>query len=191
MTDSDPKIPVDLKQAIRENESSFRWLGIVLIVLGVLAILFPLVASIAAKVMLGWFLLITGAVMLWHAFQARSWRPALWLGLIGALQLAVGVYLAFFPLTGLIGLTVLLAMLFLVQGGIELALAWQHRPGHGMDDNSWIWLGLSGAITILLALLLMAGLPGTALWALGLLIGLNFLSSGISFVMLAGAARTL
>ena len=77
------------------------------------------------------------------------------------------------------------------QGGIELALAWQHRPGHGMDDNSWIWLGLSGAITILLALLLMAGLPGTALWALGLLIGLNFLSSGISFVMLAGAARTL
>lgn len=189
MTDHHTNPPTDLAEAVRQNASRFRWLGIALIVLGVLAILFPLVASIAAKVMLGWFLLVTGALMLWHAFQAAGWRPALLSGLIGLLQLAAGVYLAFFPLTGLIGLTALLAVLFVVQGGMELGLSWQHRPGHGRDDNGWIWLGLSGVVSLVLGVLLILGLPGTALWALGLILGINFLTSGLSFVMLAGVDR--
>lgn len=186
-----PELPSDLRKAIRENASRFRWLGIVLMVLGGLAILFPLFASIAIKVMLGWFFLLTGAAVLWHAFQARSWSPALLSGLIGVLHLALGVYLAFFPLTGLLGLTVLLSVVLLLQGAIELSLSWQHRPGHGMDGPGWAWMGVSGAISILLGVLIMAGLPGTALWALGLLVGINFLSSGLSFVMLARSAENL
>jgi uncharacterized membrane protein HdeD (DUF308 family) len=189
MTDHHTNPPTDLAEAVRQNAGRFRWLGVALIVIGVLAILFPLVASIAAKVMLGWFLLVTGALVLWHAFQAAGWRPAVLSGLIGLLQLAAGVYLAFFPLTGLIGLTALLAALFVVQGGMELGLSWQHRPGHGRADKGWIWLGLSGVVSLVLGILLILGLPGTALWALGLILGINFLTSGLSFVMLAGADR--
>ncbi|MWD28870.1 HdeD family acid-resistance protein [Aquicoccus sp. SCR17] len=184
-------LPSGLKQAVRENASRFRWLGIALIVLGILAILFPLVASVATKLLIGWIFLLSGAALLWHAFQARGWQPAVLSGLIGLLQLAVGVYLAFFPLTGLVGLTLILAVVFMVQGAVELALSWQHRPGQGNDGPGWVWMGLSGLISLALGMLLTAGLPGTALWAIGLLLGINLLSSGISFVALASAANRL
>ena len=191
MSDPDPstepkaQLPGDLIIAIRDNAGTFRWLGIVLIGLGVLAILFPLIASIAVKVMVGWFFLLTGGAVLWHAFQARDWSGRLWSGLIGLLHLAAGVYLAFFPFTGLVGLTVFMAIVFLVQGGVELGLSWQHRPGHGNEGPGWAWMGLSGLISAGLGMLLLAGLPGTAAWALGLILGINFVSSGVSFVALA------
>lgn len=183
-----PDLTSELKQAVRENATRFRWLGVALIVLGLLAILFPLVASVATKILIGWVFLIAGALVLWHAFQSRSWRPAILSGLVGLLQLAVGVYLAFFPLTGLLGLTVLVSVVFLVQGVVELALSWQHRPGHGNEGPGWVWMGISGLISLALGLLLLAGLPGTALWAIGLLLGINALSTGISFLALASTA---
>ncbi|WP_246003754.1 HdeD family acid-resistance protein [Histidinibacterium lentulum] len=123
-----PRPPDEVLAAIRAHRGRFRWLGLLLAVAGVLAILFPFVASIAAKVMIGWFLLIAGAVTLWHAFQARGWGDALLSALIGVLQLAAGVYLAFFPLTGLVGLTILLGALFAAQGVIEGAMALRSRP---------------------------------------------------------------
>ena len=178
-------LPGDMIGVLRDKAGTFRWLGIALIVMGALAILFPVVASVAVKLMIGWMLLLTGALVLWHAFQAREWSGALMSGLIGVLHLAAGVYLAFFPLTGLIGLTVLLAVIFAIQGAVEIGLSWQHRPGHGNEGPGWVWMGLSGAVSLGLAVLLLLGLPGTALWALGLMLGINFLSSGIGFVTLA------
>ena len=173
----------DLLAAIRTHRNRFTWLGISLIVVGLAAILFPLIFSIVAKVLVGWVLLVGGAAMLWHAFQARDWASALQSGAIGVLYLAMGVYLAFFPLTGLIGLTALLGVIFLLQGGVEAAMALRHRPRRG-----WGWLALSGAASVLLGVLLIAGLPQTALWALGLMLGINLVSSGVSFVALARGA---
>jgi len=178
MTDTD--LTPELLDRIRSHRGRFRWLGVALIVLGVLAIVFPLVASIAAKVMIGWFLLLTGGAVLWHAFQTRAWRDALLSGLIGLLHLAAGVYLAFFPLTGLVGLTLLVGVLFGVQGAIELSLALRHRPNTG-----WGWMAFSGAASLVLAVLLILGLPGSALWAIGLLVGINFVSSGVAFLSLS------
>lgn len=173
-----PDLPDELLDDIREHRGRFRWLGIGLVIAGILAVLFPLVASIAAKVMIGWFLLVVGGVTLWHAFQARSWQDAALSGLIGVLHLAAGVYLAFFPLTGLVGLTVLLAILFGIQGAIEIAMARRQKsPGR--------WMMISGIASLVLAVLLIVGLPGSALWALGLMLGINFLSSGIAFLALA------
>lgn len=188
MTDPDHRSPpaIDgdtLTRIVHEHRKRFTWLGVILIVLGVLAVLFPLIASITAKTMVGWFFLLTGASVLYHAFQARDWSSALWSGAVGVLHLAVGVYLAFFPLTGLIGLTLLVGVAFLVQGGFEGVMAMRHRPRPG-----WLWLGFSGLASVILGVLLIGGLPGTALWALGLLLGLNFLSSGLSFIALARSA---
>ncbi|KAA9008017.1 HdeD family acid-resistance protein [Histidinibacterium aquaticum] len=180
MTDPGHTPTEDLLGHVREHRGRFRWLGIALIVAGIAAILFPFVASIAAKVMVGWLLLITGGVTLWHAFQSRSWREALLSGLVGLLNLAAGGYLAFFPLTGLVALTLLLGLLFGLQGGVEVAMAWRHRPG-----QNWGWMMASGIAAIALALLLLLGLPGTALWALGLFLGINFISSGAAFLALS------
>ncbi|EPX82033.1 hypothetical protein Salmuc_02398 [Salipiger mucosus DSM 16094] len=184
-------MPSDLQRAIKQNAKTFQWMGVALIVIGLLAIVFPLFASIAIKVLLGWLFLVSGAVLLWYAFQARSWTPAVLTGLIGVLYLAGGVYLSFFPTTGLVGLTVLMAIVFVAQGIFELAMSWQHRPGHGNAGPGWAWAGLSGVVSLVLGVLLLAGLPGTALWALGLFLGINLLTSGISFVALARTAGRL
>lgn len=174
---------IDIMEAVREYRGRFRAVGIVLIILGALAILFPLVFSVAAKVALGWIFLLTGAVLLYHAFQVRAWQSALWSGVIAVLHLALGVYLAFFALTGLVGLTLLIGFAFLLQGVVEGMIALQHRPANG-----WGWLAANGIVSMALAVLLIAGLPGTALWAIGVLLGVNFLSSGIAFLALAQIA---
>jgi uncharacterized membrane protein HdeD (DUF308 family) len=180
---ADPTPPATLLSIVRKNRSRFRWIGIALVVLGVLAILFPLVFSIAAKIGLGWFFLITGGLMLWHAFQAKEWGPALWSGLTALLHLALGVYLAFFALTGLVGLTLFLGFAFILQGAFEGMMALRHRP-----ETGWGWLMTNGVVTAVLGVLLIIGLPGTALWGIGLLMGINFLMSGVAFLSLTAAA---
>lgn len=172
-----------MTQTVRAHRTRFTVLGIGLIVLGFLAIVFPLLSSIAVKLVIGWFFLMTGAAVLFSAFQLRQWQSALWAGLIGVLQLAAGVYLAFFPLTGLIGLTFFTGLVFLMQGAAEAAIAWQYRPRSG-----WIWLGFSAVASVGLGVILIAGLPETALWALGIFLGINLISSGASFVALARTA---
>lgn len=93
------------------------------------------------------------------------------------MHLALGVYLGFFALTALMGIV------FLFQGAFEAVMAAQHRPQKGRG-----WLALNGAATLILGVLLIAGLPGTALWTIGLFLGLNFLTTGIAFVALSQAA---
>ena len=133
----------DIIDAVRQCRDRFRQVGYVLIALGVLAILFPLVFSIAAKAVLGWVFMLTGAALLYHAFQAKGWPSAIWSGLIAVMHLALGVYLGFFALTGLVGLTALMGIVFLFQGAFEAVMAAQHRPQKG-----WGWLALNGAATI-------------------------------------------
>ncbi len=171
-------------KAVKDKAPLFRKWGIALIVIGVLAILFPLVFSIAAKTLLGWIFLLSGAAILWHAFQAREWRAAILSGIIALMHLVLGVYLGLFALTGLVGLTFLLGVVFLCQGGVEGLMAFQHRP-----EKGWGWLAVNGAATAILGVFLIAGLPGTAMWAIGLMLGLNFLMSGIALVALASAAE--
>ncbi len=180
---TNPTTKPDIMDAVRNFRSRFRNVGYVMIAIGVLAILFPLVFSIAAKALLGWVFLLTGAALLYHAFQAKGWQSAIWSGLIAVMHIALGVYLGFFALTGLVGLTALMGVMFLIQGGFEGVMALQHRPRQG-----WGWLAFNGTATLILGVLLLAGLPGTALWAIGLFLGLNFLTSGIAFVALARAA---
>ncbi|KJZ19792.1 HdeD family acid-resistance protein [Loktanella sp. S4079] len=167
-------------EALFKLRREFRNAGYVLIALGALAILFPLFFSIAAKVLLGWLFLLTGAALLYHAFQAKHWESALWSGAIAVMHLALGVYLAFFALTGLIGLTILLGGALLIQGMLETYIARQHRGRAGAR-----WLVANGVITLLLGVLLIVGLPGTALWAIGVMLGVNFLTTGLALVILA------
>ena len=180
MTDPIPGLLPSVMDAVRANRGRFRNVGIVMIIVGALAIVFPLVFSVVAKVALGWVFLITGAALLWHAVQSRGWRSGLLAGLIALLHLALGVYLAFFALTGLVGLTLLLGAVFLMQGVAEGMIAVQHRP-----EKGWGWLAVNGIVTLALGVLLIAGLPGTAMWAIGVMLGVNFISTGIAMMALS------
>lgn len=162
------------------------WLGIALIVLGLLAILFPLATTIAAKVFIGWLFLFAGAFQIWQAFSIREWGGFLWNLLIGVMYFLVGGWLAFDPFAGIIGLTVLLAFTFILQGIMEAAIANNLRPKDG-----WGWMMFSGLVGVLAGILIIAGLPSTATWAVGLMVGLNMMSSGFAFFALGSAAKKL
>lgn len=174
----------ETKQLISEKWGWFLALGIVLILAGIAAIAFPLLSSIAAKLVLGWLFIIGGVMMIVHAFQAPGWSGFLWELLIGILYAVVGGYLAFFPLSGLLTLTVLIAALFIAEGIFEAIMAFRVRPHEG-----WVWLLLSGIAALAVGVIIAMGLPESAIWAIGLLVGINLLFSGWSYVFLALAGR--
>jgi uncharacterized membrane protein HdeD (DUF308 family) len=172
------------RRQIADNWGWFLALGIVLIIAGVAAIAFPLLSTIATKIALGWIFLIAGAFIVVHAFPIRQWQGFLLSLLIGALYLVAGACLAFTPFAGVVALTILLAALFLAEGVLELIMAVRIRPHEG-----WGWLLLSGLVAIAVGALIAAELPSSAAWAIGLLTGINLLSSGASFAALALAGR--
>ena len=175
---------LETRKLITEKWGWFLALGIVLVVAGLAAIAFPFLSTIAAKIMLGWLFLIGGVVMILHAFNAPGWKGFIWELLIGILYLVAGAYLSFFPLTGLVTLAILLAALFIAEGVAEVIMAFQVRPHEG-----WGWLLLSGIAALAVGVMIGMDLPGSATWALGLLVGINLIFSGWSYVFLALAGR--
>jgi len=172
-----------MQAAIAENRTWFMVLGLALIVLGAIAIGFPLVTTIAAKVFLGWLFLVGGIVQIFHAFSTQKWSEFFLNLLIGAVYLLAGAWLAFLPLAGLLTLTAFLAAMFILQGALEASMAFRLRPREG-----WIWMLLAGIIGIAVGVLIIAELPSSATWAIGLLVGINMISSGFAYFFLAMAA---
>lgn len=177
-------VPAD--DAVARNRTWFIILGVVFIILGAFAIAFPLTVTIAAKVVLGWLFLIGGIAQIIHAFSTQNWSQFflnLWVGVVYAL---VGGWLAFLPLAGIVTLTVLLAAMFIAQGVLEFSMGFRLRPLPG-----WVWMLISGTVAIVVGVLLLAGLPSSALWAIGLLVGINMISSGFAYLILALVAGRL
>lgn len=169
---------------IKQNWGWFLALGIVFVLAGLAAIAFPLLSTIATKIALGWIFLAGGVLMILHAFSASGWRGFLLGLLIGVLYVVAGGWLAFFPFTGIITLTILLAALFLAEGVLEVIMAFRVRPHEG-----WAWLLLSGLVAIAVGVMIAMQLPSSAAWAIGLLTGINLLMTGASFIALALAGR--
>ena len=169
---------------IKENWGWFLALGIVFVLAGLGAIAFPLVSTIAAKIALGWIFLAGGVLMIVHSFSSSRWQGFLLGLLIGVLYVFAGGWLAFFPFTGIITLTILLAALFLAEGVLEAIMAFRVRPHEG-----WGWLLLSGLVAAAVGVMIAMELPSSATWAIGLLTGVNLLMTGVSFVVLALAGR--
>ncbi len=170
-------------KAVQDNKRWFMVLGIILIVVGFAAILFPWVSSLSATLFVGWLLVIGGVIQIFHAFKVQGWSGFLWQLLIGILETAAGLVLLVFPLAGVIALTVFLAAMFLAEGLLRIIFAFRIKPHAG-----WGWMLAGGILSAAVGVLLWAELPGSALWALGLLVGINFLMAGWTLVMLAAGA---
>ena len=173
----------DFTQAVRESRGLFIAAGVLLLIIGVGAIVFPFVSTISATLLIGAVLVIGGLVQVFHAFGAKGWGGFAWQLVIGLLEAVFGLILLAFPLAGVVALTIFLAAMFFVEGVVRSVFAFQMRP-----EGGWGWVLLSGIAAIVVGLLLWAELPGSALWAIGLLVGINFIMAGWSSIMLASAA---
>jgi uncharacterized membrane protein HdeD (DUF308 family) len=159
-------------------------LGILMIILGVLAIGAPTYATLAVQAALGWILIIGGIAEGIHAFMAQGWRGFLLELLSAILYIAVGILLLVNPVTGALALTVVLAVFLVVEGLFKAIMALRVR-----DHRGWGWILASGILSILLGVLIWAEWPASGLWVIGLLVGIQLLFTGWSLVMLALAAR--
>jgi uncharacterized membrane protein HdeD (DUF308 family) len=177
---------LEARRHFHEHWGWFLALGIVLVIAGIAAIAFPFLSTIAAKIAIGWIFLIAGIAEIIHGFFVPRWSGFFWNVLIGLLYLLVGGWLAFFPLTGILTLTIVIAALFIAEGIMELIMGFRLRPHEG-----WGWLIFSGLVAIAAGALIAFNLPSSAVWALGLLAGINLLFSGWSFIFLALSGRRL
>lgn len=162
--------------------------GIVLVVLGALAIIIPPIATLAVTILVGWLLLISGVLGLIMTFWMRS-APGFWWSLISAiLGIVAGGLLVARPAVGAVSLTLVLIVYFVIEGVASIMFAIEHRralPG------SWGWMLVSGIVDLVLSALIFAGLPSTAAWAIGLLVGINLIFGGISLAAMALSARRI
>jgi len=175
-----------LTASIREHWVLFLVEGIVLVVLGILAIVVPVIATLAVAIFLGWLFLISGIVGLVTTFMARQ-MPGFWWALLSAvLAIAAGLVLLAWPVSGAVSLTLLLIVFFTIEGVLTIMYAIEHKREL---SGRWGWMLASGIIDLVLAAMILAGLPGTAAWALGLLVGINMLFGGASMIAMALHAR--
>ena len=162
---------------------SVLW-GVLLIVLGAVAIASPMIAAVAVNVVVAWLLVVAGIAHLAVAFHTRAAGSAVWRTLVGLAYVAFGVYLVVHPVIGVASLTLLLGSLFLVEGILDVALYFQLRAVGAAG-----WFLLDGIVTLLLGLLIYLQWPSSSAWAIGTLVGASLIISGVSRVMMSLAVR--
>jgi uncharacterized membrane protein HdeD (DUF308 family) len=151
--------------------------GVVLSVLGLVAVVFPFVTGVSISIALGALLVVGALFHVAHAFNAGGWRGFMLQVLLAAVYTVAGIGLLANPVLGLATLTLLLVGYFVADGVVEILLGVRLRGEPGAT-----WLVVSGVVSLVLAGLLWVGFPSTAAWAVGLLFGISLLSSGLSMV---------
>ena len=180
------KLQSEMSAAVRGHWKAFLIEGIVLVVLGLAAMIVPPLASLAVTIFLGWMFLISGVVGLALTFWTRG-MPGFWWSLISAaLALVAGLVLLAQPVQGTLTLTIVVGAYFLAEGVATIMYALEHRREL---SERWQWLLVGGIMDLLIAAIIITGLPGSALWAVGLLVGINLLFGGATLIGVALAAR--
>jgi len=173
-------------RVLRGHWKLFLIEGVILAVLGLLAVAVPMVAGLAVTILFGWLFLASGIVGLYTTFAMRN-APGFWWSLLsGVLGVVVGLWLLIQPAAGLVSLTYLLIAFFIIEGIATIMFALDHRAAL---SGRWGWMLTSGIIDLILAAIILAGLPGTIAWALGLIVGINMIFGGASMIGMALAAH--
>lgn len=143
-------------------------------------------AAVAINAVIAWLIVLGGAVHLVLAFHAHGAGSVVWKALVGLAYIAFGGYLLMHPLLGVASLTLLLASLFLIEGVLDIVLYAKLRPARGAS-----WVLFDGLVTLLLSLLIWIHWPSSSAWAIGTLVGVSMIMSGVARVMMSLAVRRL
>jgi uncharacterized membrane protein HdeD (DUF308 family) len=174
--------------AIHAHSRFFLAEGIILIILGLAAILVPLIATLTFTIFFGWLLMISGVVGLISTLKMRP-APGFWWSLVSAiLAIVVGGLLIAWPVRGALSLTLVLIAFFLIEGIATIMFAIEYRRSL---PARWGWMVASGVVDLILAALIFAQFPSSALWAIGLLLGINMVFGGTTLIVMALDARRL
>ncbi len=168
---------------LAEHRGWFRAVGAAWIALGLLAVAVPLAASIATELLIGVLLLVGGSGQVVQAFRAHGWGGRVLSLALGVLYAFAGLVLLGSPLQGLLTLTVVLAACLLAGGIGKTVLALRLRPAPG-----WGSFLLSGLLAVALGTMLWLGLPSTAPWAIGTLVGIDMIFAGAALLGVSRAA---
>lgn len=164
---------------------SIAW-GVLLIVVGILALLMPEIAAMATVLTFAWLMIFAGAVELIHSFQTRHGAGFGWELVAGVITLALGLLVLFFPIAGIATLALWIGILIFAGGIVRLIFAFRVRPAKG-----WVWVLVDGILSIVIGGLIAWGWPGSSIAFIGLLTGFWLLFSGFWRIMLDGRASSL
>jgi uncharacterized membrane protein HdeD (DUF308 family) len=180
------EVSARLKKAMHDHWNLFLVEGIILTLLGIAAIVVPPLGGLFVTVFLGWLFLIAGIVGIIATLRARKAPGFGWSLLSGIVAVIAGGVLLWNPLQGLVTLTLVLTAFFIVDGILIIVLAITHRR---QLSGKWEWMMVNGVIDLILAAIIISGLPGTLAWALGLIVGIDMLFGGASLIAIALEAR--
>jgi uncharacterized membrane protein HdeD (DUF308 family) len=173
---------------LHEHWKMFLVEGIILVVLGLIAIVVPPIATLAIEILVGWLFLVSGIVGLITTFWMRD-APGFWWSLFSAvIGIAAGVVLLGWPVSGVLSLTIVLIGFFVIEGVATIMFALDHKREL---SGRWGWMLASGVVDLILAGIILSGLPASAAWAIGLLVGINMVFGGSALIAMALHAREL
>lgn len=176
---------VTLSNTLQGNWRPLLYAGIVLSVIGLIAIVAPFLTGISIAMLVGALLVVGGLFHFVGAFKGQGWAGFVWQILLGAIGVVAGLVILFNPLFGLLTLTLVVIGYLFASGVVEILMGYRLR-----GEKNWFWSVVSGVLGIALAVLLWSGFPSTALWAVGLLFGINLFLTGTSMVAIALGGRT-
>jgi uncharacterized membrane protein HdeD (DUF308 family) len=180
------RIQSTVANALQRHWQLFLIEGVALLILGFLAIVVPQIATIAVEILIGWLILLSGVVGLIATIRMRS-APGFWWSLLSALLgIVAGIVLLRWPLSGAVSLTLILTVFLTVEGVASIFFALEHKQEL---SGRWGMMLVSGIVDLILAGMIFVGLPATAAWAIGLLIGINMIFGGSALISMALHAR--
>ncbi len=169
-----------LHDRLHAATSKLLWIGMALVVVGIAAIVFPLISTLVATAFLGALLLIAGCLMIVSAFTIHGAGPFFGALLVSLLSIGAGAFLIVNPSAGAVVLTLALGIIFLVQSAFEIVFSLEIRPFPG-----WVGMLISGVLSLIMAVLIIATWPGISLIVLGIIFGVNFISTGVAYVVVS------
>jgi uncharacterized membrane protein HdeD (DUF308 family) len=172
-------------EELKRNWAWFLAVGIALVILGLMALSWSVLATLVSVAIFGWFLLIGGILSVVHAFLRRRWGGFFIELFAGLLYVLVGMLIVGNPAESAVALTLVIALFLLIGGVFRIVTALVVRFQH------WLWMLLNGVISLLLGVMIWSQWPVSGLWVIGLFIGIDMISYGWSLVMLALAVRSL
>jgi uncharacterized membrane protein HdeD (DUF308 family) len=178
--------PRSFADALRAHWKLFLFQGIVIVILGFLAVAAPAWASVAVDIYIGWLFLLSGLIGAVAMFSAGNVSSFLWTFVTALLSIAVGVMLLWKPAEGTISLTMVLTAFLVFEGVFQTAASFGYRDA---IPGSWGWMLVSGLSDLVLAGLIIWAWPDSAVWTLGIVVGVNLITSGIAVAMMAVAGK--
>lgn len=171
---------------VKKATNWFIGIAVLFILLGLFAIAEPWTAGLGVTLLVGWLLVVGAVAHFFAAFKGHGARHVILQVVVGIVYLIGGLYFLTHTIMGVSTLTLLLSGVILAEGALEIVAYFRLRSVHGAS-----WLLINGVVTLLLGALIWAHWPSSSVWAIGTLVGVNLLMTGISRLMLGLAARKL